>query len=193
MLTQLFCSFCQRNVTGVPDPDRQKFQFLQAEHHPPPPPAAYCRRKAWPRPLPTASQGTLPVKKGKWETICTPARCFIASQAQMAPSSGPAQPRGRAATRTATPGLRTARACPRCEPERGSGRQLPTAPLRPAEGRKTLQGPLMTAFVPRWLRPESPRAQPALPAAVSPADRVTPSPSFRMAASSLGGNPITFW
>lgn len=36
MLTQLFCSFRQRNVTGVPDPDRQKFQFLQAEHHPPP-------------------------------------------------------------------------------------------------------------------------------------------------------------
>lgn len=140
-----------------------------------------------------ASRGTLPVKKGKWETICTPARCFIASQAQMAPSYGLAQPGGRAATRTATPGLRTARACPRCEPERGSGRQLPTAPLRPAEGRKTSQGPLMTAFVPRWLRPESPRAQPALPAAVSPADRVTPSPSFRMAASSLGGNPITFW
>lgn len=131
------------------------------------PPAAYCWRKAWPWPLPTSSRGALPVKKGKWEIICIPACCFIASQAQMANSSGrPGPARG-----------------PCCHmhgesrPVSGTGLLLlwtragltppdprSLAPLRPAEVRKTSHGPVMTAFVPRWLEPESPRAHPYLPA-----------------------------
>lgn len=82
--------FLQHNITVIADPGRFKFQFLCPET---PPCPAYCWQKLWPRLLPMGSSRCISsLKKRAKKAISISARLFIASQTQMANSSGRLSP-----------------------------------------------------------------------------------------------------